>query len=124
MQKLPIVALFLVLVCLLALFFVYVAQKLPVSAGYEVTCTFRKLPENDIALETWLKQQPGIVPHTVHIRRNDADKMTVTFILSRSLWQQFFLTPPFPNLEAAVDSIPGYERKTAEDKFIDTHLPK
>jgi hypothetical protein len=66
------------------------------SVGYCVEVRFATAPADDRALCQWLKAQPGVVPHTVHIGREGPDKhvLRVMFIQSRNLAGN----PPFPDL--------------------------
>ena len=48
-------------------------ESIPASVGHDVEATFASLPDDDHALEQWLKSQEGVVPHTVHVEREESD---------------------------------------------------
>jgi hypothetical protein len=70
-----------------------------ISWGYCVEARFDKMPPKDKSLIEWLREQPGVVPHTVAIGRFEerGRLLYVMFIQSRNLNGQ----PPFPDLNAA-----------------------
>ena len=72
----------------------WLAHKIKSSNGYNVQAEFAQLPPNDEALEEWLRQQPGVVEHAVHVERN-GQNVRVFFIIVQNLRKQ----PPFPRLE-------------------------
>ncbi len=94
-----------IIACLAALA-VVVTRFVPASRVYCVAAVYVAAPEDDAALAQWLKNQPGVVPHTVHVDRPPANprKLIVSFIQVRTLNGQ----PPFPELEAAAKAR-GYE---------------
>jgi hypothetical protein len=63
---------------------------------------FDDMPANDDLLERWLRDQPGVAPKQMMIRR-DARKLFVVFGIDRNLRGQ----PPPPDLDAACRSL-GY----------------
>jgi len=75
---------------------------LPRSLSYGVEARFDALPKNDNELALWLKDQPGIVPDTVHARRS-GKTLELTFIQVRNGLGQ----PRFPELEAKAKAL-GY----------------
>jgi hypothetical protein len=75
---------------------------LPRSVVYGVEARFDALPKSDNEFALWLKDQPGIVPHTVHTKRS-GKKLEVTFIQVRNGLGQ----PRFPKLEAKTKEL-GY----------------
>ena len=79
-------------------------KSVPASRGYGVEAEFSRLPGDDRALEQWLKVQDGVVPHTVHVHRDNEDptKLKVFFIMSQSGWG-----PPTPDLESKCSEL-GY----------------
>jgi hypothetical protein len=80
------------------LFFIY----LLVVHLYCVKAQYSRVPADDLGLDHWLKEQPGVVPHTVQISR-ERDMLHVVFIMVRNLRGQ----PSFPDLSQACDSL-GY----------------
>jgi hypothetical protein len=68
---------------------------LPRSLSYSVEARFDALPKTDNELVAWLKDQPGIVPNTVHTKRSGRT-LEVGFIQVRNGLGQ----PRFPELEA------------------------
>ena len=75
-----------------------VARQPIFSFVYQIECRFESWPENDAALRQWLVQQPGVVPHTVQIERDESSRnVIVTFLQSRNA----FGTPPFPPFDDA-----------------------
>src|SRR5262249_32657727 len=95
--------------CLLAAAAWVGLRFIPASFGYAVEAelvSFASLPADDHRLEEWLRAQPGVVPHTVHVRREPArhpNRLVVIFTMVRDGWGR----PPFPDLEAACDEL-GY----------------
>ena len=75
---------------------------IPKSTVYAVQARFNSLPSNDQQLQLWLKDQPGIVPNTVHATRKDKI-LEVSFIQVRNGLGQ----PAFPKLEAKTKEL-GY----------------
>src|ERR1700730_16774664 len=75
----------------------WVRQTVQVSWSHCVQAEFLSLPKEDLALKEWLMSQPGIVPHTVTIRRfgPESRHLEIGFIQVRNLAG----SPPFPNLE-------------------------
>src|SRR4051794_5871822 len=67
------------------------------SLSYCVEAEFGKMPADDVRLIEWLKVQPGIVPHTVNVRRfgPKEEELEVGFIQVRTLAGD----PQFPNLD-------------------------
>jgi len=74
---LPIVA---IAAFLFAAYFVFRAL-MPVFWVYSVEAEFGALPENDSRLEDWLASQPGVLPHTVRIRRTGDKSRAVRVVL-------------------------------------------
>lgn len=74
-----------------------------VSVGYSIETDFENMPENDRALKAWLRDQPGVVPRTVHVARPSGKNLFVNFIMSRNLRGQ----PGVPDLDAACGKL-GY----------------
>jgi hypothetical protein len=70
----------------------------PASRGYCVEARFSTAPDNDEALERWLRTQPGVVEHTVHVARTPTTppKLVLTFIMVQNCW----LKPSFPDLKS------------------------
>src|SRR3954447_23075731 len=68
------------------------------SLSYCVEARFTTLPADDEQLAAWLKTQPGVVPHTVHIRRFEPGGrlLEVGFIQVRNLAGE----PQCPNLDS------------------------
>jgi hypothetical protein len=87
------------------------AHNLKASMSYCVEATFSELPANDEAFTEWLKNQHGIVPNTVHVRRF-GDEVEVGFIQVRTITGD----PPFPNLEQECAEL-GY--RLASGRFRD-----
>ena len=77
----------------------------PASRVYCVESTFTTAPNDDALLVTWLKNQPGVVEHTVHVDRTNSQppKLVLTFIIVQNSW----LRPPFPDVEARAAEL-GY----------------
>jgi hypothetical protein len=71
----------LILVCLIWYIYFHVLQ---VSLIYEVHATYIQMPADDKVLESWLKTQPGVLAHTVHIERQGNDIRAV-FMLSKTI---------------------------------------
>ena len=69
------------------------------SIGFCVEAHFATLPADDRHLIDWLKTEPGVVAHTVHVKRFGVDRksLRVIFIQSRNVIKQ---DRPFPNLDA------------------------
>lgn len=65
------------------------------SVIYSVEADFKSMPANDHEFMAWLRNQPGVVPHTVHIDRRKGTALIVTFVMSRNLSG----LPEFPDLE-------------------------
>ena len=76
----------------------------PASRVYTVGAGFTSLPESDDKLQDWLREQPGVVDHTVHITRGQDQTLELTFIITQNTWK----TPPFPDIETKCDEL-GYE---------------
>jgi hypothetical protein len=89
---------------------VYSVTSLHVSRVYCIMARFDRLPETDEGLAQWLKTQPGVVAHTVHLTR-EGSKVRVWFIMSQNLrW-----SPPMPNLSRqchlmGYDPVPVWEQ--------------
>ena len=85
------------LICLAALAFV------PVSSVFSAQARLDKAPPTDDRLIEWLKLQPNVVPHTVHVTRRENQILEVSFIQVRHVggW------PRVPDFEAACISL-GY----------------
>jgi hypothetical protein len=66
------------------------------SLSYGVYADFEVLPADDQAFEDWLKSQPGVVPHTVHLYR-EGKRLNIFFIMTRDGWGR----PAVPDLEGA-----------------------
>jgi hypothetical protein len=92
-----------------------VAKSLRVGYVYSVESTIYAAPGDDQAFTSWLKAQPGIVPHTAGITRTDSrpPKLVVIFIMVRNGWGY----PPFPDLESKAREL-GYE--IDEVGFVDS----
>lgn len=88
------------------------------SYGYLVEADFASLPADDARLIEWLQVQPGVVPHTVHINREGAQKrrLQVVFIQSRNLLG----TPPFPDLERGCREM-GYDGPAVRFRDVPRH---
>ncbi len=84
---------------------------LPRSASYVVAAEYRQLPESDEALLEWIRQQPGVISHTVRARRT-GERLEIGFMQSQNL----FGKPAFPPLETTAASL-GYAPEDAV--FID-----
>lgn len=89
------------------------AKNLYASFGYVVEARFSEMPTNDNSLVEWIRSQPGVVRHTVHIGRFESNLLYVTFIQSQNLLGE----PPFPNLDAGAKSL-GY--RGADGPFRDS----
>ena len=76
---------------LLALFRI-IAPMIRPSLVYAESAEFEQLPADDVALQTWLDQQPGVV--RVIIVRNQKS-IEVTWIMSQDILGQ----PPIPELK-------------------------
>lgn len=74
----------------------------PASYGYSLATELAAAPQDDGDLERWLKIQPGVVAHTVHVERAAANsqKLCVSFIQVRTPSGR----PPLPDLESAAKS--------------------
>jgi hypothetical protein len=81
------------------------AHLVRVPFSYQVEARFETLPDDDKALKSWIKEQPGVVPHTVWIGRFGPDKklLSIMFIQVRNGAGK----PPFPNLGAVCKEL-GY----------------
>jgi hypothetical protein len=77
-------------------------RRIRVSRSYTVHASYLKMPANDTMLANWLKNQPGVVAHTVHIDRK-GKIIYVTFVKSDTISQAI----PFPDLSSACDQY-GY----------------
>lgn len=77
------------------------------SVGYAVCAEFAVMPADDDALEEWLRGQPAVVGHTVHVAREGA-RLEVFFILSRGLRGG----PQAPDLQGACERL-GYSGRTS-----------
>jgi hypothetical protein len=80
-------------------------NQIPASRGYCVEACFSEAPADDGAFENWLKSQPGVVEHTVHVRRTSTTppKLELVLIMSQNGW----LEPPFPDVATAAHDL-GY----------------
>jgi hypothetical protein len=85
------------LICLTAIAFV------PVSSVFSAQARLDKAPPTDDRLIEWLKAQPNVVPHTVHVVRRENQILEISFIQVRHAggW------PKVPDYEAACNSF-GY----------------
>lgn len=85
-----------------------------VSFSYCVEAQFTIMPVDDERLAAWLKDQPGIVPHTVLVRRfgSDSKELEVGFIQVRTLAG----SPQFPKLDEKCAAL-GYEHP--KNRFMD-----
>jgi hypothetical protein len=83
----------------------WLRRTVHVSLSYCVEAQFSSLPKDDASLEEWLKTVPGVVPHTVSVRRFGPGRtlLEVGFIQSRDLAEE----PPFPDLDDACKGL-GY----------------
>jgi hypothetical protein len=82
------------------------------SIGYEVETEFAELPPDDVALEAWLKQQPGVA--VVGVSRAESRKaVRINLIMSQNLHYR----PRFPDVEKACEEL-GYRGQIAP--FRDT----
>jgi hypothetical protein len=64
--------------------------------------SYKKMPADDKALETWLKAQPGVLTHTVVIKRMPSD-IVVGVMMEQNLAGE----PPLPDLSKACEQL-GY----------------
>jgi hypothetical protein len=69
---------------------------------------YASMPDNDRDLEQWLKDQRGVVAHTVHVTRKGST-IRIIFIMQRNGHGN----PPFPDLSSACHSL-GYTEVLAE----------
>lgn len=92
----------------------FLVSRIPRSCVYCVATSFHQLPENDEPLVEWLKGQPGVVSHTVHVRRGEATdgRVEIVFAQVRTLAGD----PPFPSVEAKCEEL-GY--RAATSPFVD-----
>lgn len=74
----------------------------PISRAYSVESRLVAAPEDDVALGNWLKSQPGVVAHTVHVSRQ-SKLLELSFVMTQNVW----MNPPFPNVEQAASEF-GY----------------
>ena len=102
---------FLVLLALVGVIFAGLLS-IPASCSYQVTAMAKTLPPDENAFESWIKNQPGVVDHTVNVHRTDSNKITITFIMTRNGWGY----PRFPDLETASAGF-GYD--IGENHFAD-----
>lgn len=68
----------------------------PSSRVYSVESRINAAPRDDAEIVNWLKKQPGVVAHTVHVNRNQ-DSLGLTFVMTQNAW----MNPPFPDVEQA-----------------------
>ena len=73
------------------------------SMGYSMFDHFSQMPSDDNQLVAWLKQQPGVVEHTVHVERQ-GDSLHVIFIQVRNMARH----PSLPLLDERVIQL-GYQ---------------
>jgi hypothetical protein len=73
----------------------YFIGQIPASRVYEVRAEFGSMPADDDALRQWLTEQPGVIAHTCHMKR-EGNAVRVTFIQVRNMVGQ----PSFPDLES------------------------
>lgn len=81
---------------------VYSIGTIRASRLYCLRADFAHLPADDKRLEQWLKAQPGVVAHTVHLKR-ESGSLRAWFIMTQNLRG----SPPVPDLSHACDSL-GY----------------
>lgn len=63
------------------------------SVGYTVCAEFASMPDDDEALEHWLRNQPDVAGGTVHAKR-EGQRLEVFYIINRSRLQKL------PDLQA------------------------
>jgi hypothetical protein len=80
------------------------ASLLRASWSYQVTADFELMPDDDLELTAWLREQPGVVARTAVVERSGRTRLVVGFIQSRNLLGH----PRFPDLDAKSKEI-GYE---------------
>ncbi len=90
-----------------------VSNTLHVSWIHSVEASYFALPPDDDDLINWMRTQPGIIPHTVHVRRTGNGLFEATFMQSRNLLGR----PSFPDLEAACDRF-GYKGTDVEFRDV------
>lgn len=73
-----------------------------VAHHYRMHANYRHMPADDKALETWLKAQPGVVTHTVVIKRRPND-IAAWVMVDQHLSGE----PPLPDLSNACEQL-GY----------------
>ena len=74
-----------------------------ISWGCGIRAKFAELPPDDKEFEVWLRRQPGVVEHTVHVSRDD-NIVEVLYIQSRNGFNE----PPQLNLLAKFEEM-GYK---------------
>jgi hypothetical protein len=73
---------------------------IPSSRLYSEKAIYSQMPADDVSLERWLKDQQGVVPHTVHTSRQ-GNAIRASFIMVRDGHGR----PAFPNLSKACESL-------------------
>jgi hypothetical protein len=75
----------------------WLLRSVRASLSYCMEAEFARLPPDDDRLVEWLKVQPGVVAHTVLVRRfgGEGKQLEVGFLQVRSLAGD----PPFPDLD-------------------------
>lgn len=79
-------------------------RQIPASFGYGIRVEFDTLPANDKPLEEWMKAQPGVVEHTVHVARN-GNSVGMLWIMTQSIGPR---GPPVPDFRTAFERF-GYK---------------
>ncbi|MFO0805732.1 MAG: hypothetical protein U0791_21730 [Gemmataceae bacterium] len=87
------------------------AGYLPVSFGYCVEAEFESLPPDDRALESWMNEQPGVLPKMMCRGGPENKSLRIMFIHARRIRER-----PV-NLDEACARL-GYVPK---DRFRDNH---
>ena len=89
---------------------------MPVRRSYSVTAAGLEMPQLDRELESWLKDQPGVIANSVSIKRNFNNNLNISLEMSQSI----FGLPKFPDVDAKCSEM-GYRFKT--DRFFhDPHF--
>ena len=101
-----------------------VRKTLHTSGLYAVKSEFTQLPPDDSQLTEWIQSQPGIVGHTVIVKRVGSDRKTVrvSFIMDQNVAGE----RPFPDLETACERFgysPVYKFRDTDKAFSTTDEP-
>ena len=94
-----------VVALVLAGFALFALSYIRPSVGYTVCAEFASMPDDDEALERWLRNQPGVAGGTVHTKR-EGDRLEVFYIANLSRFQKS------PDLQAQC-AVLGYSGQVA-----------